>query len=88
MSQAGGYRVAVVGYTTSDTKASLKPELTATLRFGDGAFPLHDVLARIRDQKPDLTIVLAHAGMNCEGSACTGEIVRLVEGLNLAVWTS
>jgi 2',3'-cyclic-nucleotide 2'-phosphodiesterase (5'-nucleotidase family) len=81
MFQVGGYRVAVVGYITSDTKASLKPELTATLRFADGALPLHDVLARIRDQKPDLTIVLAHAGMNCEGSACTGEIVRLVEGL-------
>jgi 2',3'-cyclic-nucleotide 2'-phosphodiesterase (5'-nucleotidase family) len=81
MVQLGDYRVALVGYITSDTKASLKPGLTRGLRIDDGALPLHDVLGQIRAQHPDLTILLAHAGMTCDRAVCSGEIVRLVDGL-------
>jgi 2',3'-cyclic-nucleotide 2'-phosphodiesterase/3'-nucleotidase/5'-nucleotidase len=80
MVQAGNLKVAVVGYITSDAKTSLKPELTGGLRFGDGALAIHDVLAEVRSQRPDLTILLAHAGASCQGPVCTGEAIRLAEG--------
>jgi 2',3'-cyclic-nucleotide 2'-phosphodiesterase / 3'-nucleotidase / 5'-nucleotidase len=79
--QAGQFRVAIVGYITSDTKASVKPRYTTGLRFGDGALAIHDVLAEVRAQRPDLTILLAHAGAACDGLACSGEVVRLAEGV-------
>jgi 2',3'-cyclic-nucleotide 2'-phosphodiesterase / 3'-nucleotidase / 5'-nucleotidase len=81
MMQVGGFKVAIVGYITSDAKASMKPQLTAGLRFGDGALAIHDVLAEVHAQHPDLTIVLAHAGAACEGAACTGEVIRLADGV-------
>jgi 2',3'-cyclic-nucleotide 2'-phosphodiesterase/3'-nucleotidase/5'-nucleotidase len=79
--QVGGLRVAVVGYITSDTKSELKPELTRGLRFGDGELAIHDILAQVRAQRPDLTVLLAHAGADCEGSVCSGEVIRLAEGV-------
>jgi 2',3'-cyclic-nucleotide 2'-phosphodiesterase (5'-nucleotidase family) len=79
--KAGNYTVAVVGYITSDTKTSLKPRLTAGIRFGDGAIALHDVLTELREKHPDVTILLAHAGLTCEQSVCSGEVIRLVEGV-------
>jgi 5'-nucleotidase len=81
MMQVGGFKVAIVGYITSDAKASLKPQLTAGLRFGDGALAIHEVLAEVRAQRPDLTVLLAHAGATCEGAVCTGEVIRLAEGV-------
>ncbi|MFL5402909.1 MAG: 5'-nucleotidase C-terminal domain-containing protein [Gemmatimonadales bacterium] len=80
--EGGGFRIAVVGYITSETKASVKPAITAGLRFGDGAVAIHDVLAEVRAQHPDLTILLAHAGGECQGASCSGEVIRLVEGLD------
>jgi 2',3'-cyclic-nucleotide 2'-phosphodiesterase / 3'-nucleotidase / 5'-nucleotidase len=79
--QVGGLRVAIVGYITSDAKDNVKPELTAGLRFGDGALAIHDVLTEVRAQHPDLTVLLAHAGATCEGPVCTGEVIRLADGV-------
>ncbi len=79
--QGGGFRIAVIGYIAADTKTRVKAGLTSGLRFGDGALAIHDVITDVQSQKPDLTIVLAHAGAECEGEACTGEVVRLAEGL-------
>jgi 2',3'-cyclic-nucleotide 2'-phosphodiesterase/3'-nucleotidase/5'-nucleotidase len=81
MVKAGELTVAVVGYITAETKASVKPEFTAGLRFGDGPLAIHDVLAEVRAQRPDLTILLAHAGATCQGPICNGEVVRIVEGV-------
>ncbi|HEU4680483.1 MAG TPA: 5'-nucleotidase C-terminal domain-containing protein [Gemmatimonadales bacterium] len=81
MLEAGGLRVAVVGYITPEIKSSIKPELTAGLRFSDGALAIHDVLAEVRAQRPDLTVVLAHAGGNCTGAVCTGEVIRLADAV-------
>jgi 2',3'-cyclic-nucleotide 2'-phosphodiesterase (5'-nucleotidase family) len=81
MVQAGSLKIAIVGYITSDTKTSVKQELTSGLRFGDGALAIHDVLTEIRAQRPDATILLAHAGASCQGPACTGEAIRLAEGI-------
>jgi 2',3'-cyclic-nucleotide 2'-phosphodiesterase (5'-nucleotidase family) len=77
----GGLRVAVVGYITADTKKSIKPELTVGLRFDEGALAIHDVLAEVRAQRPDLTILLAHAGASCDGPVCTGEAIRLADAV-------
>ena len=81
MLEGGGLRVALVGYVTAETKTRVKAALTSGLRFADGALAIHDVLIEVQALKPDLTIVLAHAGAMCEGEACTGEVVRLAEGL-------
>jgi 2',3'-cyclic-nucleotide 2'-phosphodiesterase/3'-nucleotidase/5'-nucleotidase len=78
---AGGLRVAVVGYITPEIKSSVKAELTAGLRFGDGALAIHDVLSEVRAQRPDLTVVLAHAGGSCAGAVCTGEVIRLADAI-------
>jgi 2',3'-cyclic-nucleotide 2'-phosphodiesterase (5'-nucleotidase family) len=79
--QLGGMKIAIVGYITSDAKSIVKSDLTAGLRVGDGALAIHDVLAALRSQRPDLTILLAHAGASCEGNVCTGEAIRLAEGV-------
>lgn len=81
MVQAGDMKVAVVGYITAETKSSVRPELTAGLRFGEGALAIHNVLVEVRAQRPDLTILLAHAGASCVGAVCTGEVIRLADAL-------
>jgi 2',3'-cyclic-nucleotide 2'-phosphodiesterase/3'-nucleotidase/5'-nucleotidase len=80
--EGGGLKVAVVGYITSDAKTGVKPSITAGLRFADGALPLRDVLTNVKARRPDLTILLAHAGASCQGAACDGEVIRLAEGLD------
>ena len=77
----GGLKVAVVGYITAETKTSVKPQLTAGLRFGEGALAIHDVLTEVRALRPDLTVLLAHAGAACTGPVCTGEVIRLADAV-------
>jgi 2',3'-cyclic-nucleotide 2'-phosphodiesterase (5'-nucleotidase family) len=79
--EGGGLKVAVVGYITADTKSSLKAELTRGLRFAEGALAIHDVLAEVRALRPDVTILLAHAGAECQGPVCTGEVIQLAEAV-------
>jgi len=79
--EGGGLKVAVVGYITGDTKANLKAELTRGLRFEDGALAIRDVLAEVRALRPDVTILLAHAGAECNGPVCTGEVIRLADAV-------
>ena len=81
MLDAAGMRIAVVGYITPEIKSSIKPELTAGLRFGDGELAIHDVLSEVKALRPDLTVILAHAGGSCTGAACTGEVVRLADAI-------
>jgi 2',3'-cyclic-nucleotide 2'-phosphodiesterase (5'-nucleotidase family) len=81
MIDTAGFRIAVVGYVTSETKTSQAAERTRGLRFGIGELGLHDALGEVRRAKPSLTILLAHAGAVCEGLRCEGELVRLAEEL-------
>ncbi len=78
---AGGLKVAVVGYISADAKTSVKSEHTAGLRFGEGALAIHDVLTEVRALRPDLTVLLAHAGAACTGPVCTGEVIRLADAV-------
>jgi 2',3'-cyclic-nucleotide 2'-phosphodiesterase (5'-nucleotidase family) len=81
MIDTAGFRIAVLGYVTPETKTSQAAERTRGLRFGAGELGLHDALGEVRRAKPSLTILLAHAGAACEGLRCEGELVRLAEEL-------
>ena len=81
MIDTGGFRIAVLGYVTPETKTRQAAERTRGLRFGAGELGLHDALAEVRQAKPSLTILIAHAGAACEGLRCEGELVRLAEEL-------
>jgi 5'-nucleotidase len=81
MIDTAGFRIAVLGYVTPETKTSQAAERTRGLRFGVGELGLHDALGEVRRAKPALTILLAHAGAACEGLRCEGELVRLAEEL-------
>jgi 5'-nucleotidase len=59
----------------------LKADLTRGLRFDDGALAIRDVLAEVRALRPDITILLAHAGAECDGPVCSGEVVRLADAV-------
>ena len=77
----GDDSVAVIGYVSPTAKMTLPDERTRGLRFGEGELALHDLLGNVAAQKPTLTIVLAHAGLDCGSSMCGGEAVRLAEQL-------
>jgi 2',3'-cyclic-nucleotide 2'-phosphodiesterase (5'-nucleotidase family) len=81
MIDTAGFRIAVLGYVTPETKTRQAAERTRGLRFGVGELGLHDALDKIRQAKPSLTILIAHAGAACEGLRCEGELVRLAEEL-------
>ena len=76
-----GFRIAVLGYVTPDTKLHQPGPRTEGLRFGGGELGLHGALAEIRRSKPSLTVLVAHADARCEGLRCEGELVRLAEEL-------
>lgn len=77
----GETSVAVIGYVSPSAKATLPDDRTRGLRFGEGELALHDVLGAVAAEKPGLTVVLAHAGLDCDSGACAGEAVRLAEEL-------
>ena len=81
MVSAGDLKVAIVGYITAEAKEAIKAEWTAGLRFGEGVLPIGDVLAEVRALRPDVTIVLAHAGAECIGAVCTGEMIRFADAV-------
>jgi 2',3'-cyclic-nucleotide 2'-phosphodiesterase (5'-nucleotidase family) len=90
MIDTAGFRIAVLGYVTPETKTRQAAERTRGLRFGSGELGLHDALGEVRQTKPALTILVAHAGAACEGLRCDGDLVRLAEelrgsGVNLMV---
>ncbi|HEX2218747.1 MAG TPA: 5'-nucleotidase C-terminal domain-containing protein [Gemmatimonadales bacterium] len=76
-----GFRIAVLGYVTPETKLSQPGDRTAGLRFGGGELGLHSGLEEIRRTKPSLTVLVAHAGGRCGELRCEGELVRLAEEL-------
>lgn len=78
---AGGMKVAVIGYVTVEAKSIFPPDRTRGLRFGEGELGLHDVLGEVRALQPGLTVLLAHAGAMCDSIVCTGEVIRLAEQL-------
>jgi 2',3'-cyclic-nucleotide 2'-phosphodiesterase (5'-nucleotidase family) len=76
-----GFRIAVLGYVTPETKLSQPGDRTDGLRFGGGELGLHSALEEVRRAKPSLTVLVAHAGGRCGELRCDGELVRLAEEL-------
>ena len=77
-----GLRVAFIGYMTSSAKRIIYAPRVAGLAFGRGKTAIDDVLEAVRAEGPDLTILMAHAGMRCDADTCTGEIVSLARELD------
>lgn len=77
----GRSRVAVIGYITPGTKSSVSPDRTRGLRFGEGELAIHDVLGEVRAKQPDVTVLLANAGVMCRPAGCDREVIRLAEEL-------
>lgn len=80
--EVGGLRVAVVGFITRETKNIVRVGNLTGLDIRGGAAPLADVLEDVRARRPDLTIIVAHAGAMCDSLACRGEIVDLARQLD------
>jgi 2',3'-cyclic-nucleotide 2'-phosphodiesterase (5'-nucleotidase family) len=82
MLDAGGLRIAVIGFITRETKSIVRAGNLRGLTFRAGAASIADVLAEIQGQQPDLTILVAHAGAFCDSLACRGEIIDLARELD------
>jgi 2',3'-cyclic-nucleotide 2'-phosphodiesterase (5'-nucleotidase family) len=80
--ERGGLRIALIGWTTPQSKTIVKAENVAGLVFGRGAGAIADVLAAVRAEHPDVTILLAHEGAYCDSLPCAGEIVDLARQLD------
>ena len=78
----GGMRIAVVGYITPQSKTIVKAERVAGLEFRSGASAIRDALDAAHVERPDLTILVAHAGALCDSLPCRGEIVDLARALD------
>ena len=75
-----GIRVALLGYVTPEAQATGSERLRG-VRIGEGELALHDALARVRDARPGLTVLLASVGAACDTLACDGDVIRLAEQL-------
>ncbi len=82
MVERGGLRVALVGYLTAESKGIIKAENTRGLVWRRGLDGIKDALAEARAARPDLTIIVAHAGAFCDSLPCRGEIVDLARELD------
>ena len=81
MLEENGVRIAVIGYATIDTPATLRPSVTAPYEFRSGYAALAPVLDEVWSQSPDFVIVAAHAGGECLDDVCKGEIVELARSI-------
>ena len=77
-----GLRVAFIGFMTSTTKRISYPPNVVGLTFGRGKTAIDDVLEAVRAERPDLTILTAHAGLRCNAETCNGEIFSLARELD------
>jgi 2',3'-cyclic-nucleotide 2'-phosphodiesterase/3'-nucleotidase/5'-nucleotidase len=78
--QAGGLRVAVIGYMAPETKSIVRAEHVRGLVFRAGAAAIRDVLDSARATRPDAVVIVAHAGAVC-ARTCEGDIIALAREL-------
>jgi 2',3'-cyclic-nucleotide 2'-phosphodiesterase (5'-nucleotidase family) len=82
ITEFSGLRVAFIGFVTPTAKRIVYPPYVAGLAFGSGKAAIEDVLDAVRAERPDLTILTAHAGLRCNDDECRGEIVSLARELD------
>lgn len=80
--ERGGMRIAVVGYMAERTKQMVGASQGRGLVWRSGASAIGDVLADVRAERPDLTILVAHEGAFCDSLPCAGDIVDLARELD------
>jgi 2',3'-cyclic-nucleotide 2'-phosphodiesterase (5'-nucleotidase family) len=81
---AGRLKVGVLGYITTETKGIVRGDILKGLLF-TGPESLAEPLAQLRAEQPDLVVIVAHEGAQCEGGpsgTCSGPIVDLARGLD------
>ena len=81
---AGRLRVGVLGYITTETKGIVRGDILKGLLF-TGPESLAEPLAQLRGEQPDLVVIVAHEGAQCEGGpggTCTGPIIDLAGKLD------
>jgi len=79
-----GTRIAVIGFTTTETPTATAPRNVQGLSFGNGADAIKRYLPEARAQA-DFVIVVAHAGATCDSGttgACHGEILDIARQLD------
>jgi len=79
-----GTRIAVIGFTTTETPTTTAPRNVQGLSFGNGADAIKRYLPEARAQA-DFVIVVAHAGATCDSGtagACHGEILDIARQLD------
>ena len=83
MLERDGLRIAVLGYISAEAGNPQPPERTRGLRLGAGELGLHAALAAVRGERPDITILLAHARAECDTvtDVCSGDLPRLATEL-------
>jgi len=81
----GRLRIGVVGYMAQRTKAMVSAGAAKGLIWKRGPDAIGDVLAAVRAERPDLTILVAHEGAFCDSLPCAGEIVDLARGLDSTI---
>ena len=74
MISVGGQRVGVIGYLTPETKTIVLERNVRGLQFRGGRLAIADVLEEVKARRPNLTMIVAHAGAYCD-SGCRGEII-------------
>ena len=80
----GGYKVGIIGLSTTSTPQTTRAANVAGLRFLEEAPVVDSLNRRLRARGAQLVVVIAHAGAFCDStgaSDCKGEIVDLANKL-------
>lgn len=72
-----GVRVAIVGLTSPGIADWLLPERFGHMQFQRSVEALHKILPLVREQKPDIVIVVAHQGLRPAGDDFANEIRQI-----------
>jgi len=65
-----GVKVGVIGYATTATPRTLRPDVTRPYEFRAGYDGIREALDAVDAAEPDFVVVVAHAGGDCGTSGC------------------
>lgn len=77
----GAVKVAVIGFTTTETPTATRPDHVRDLRFGDPVAAIRSVLPQAR-AAADFVVVLGHEGAQCDSAGCSGPMIDVARQLD------
>jgi 5'-nucleotidase len=77
----GAVKVAIIGFTTTETPTATRPDNVRDLRFGDPVAAIRAVLPQAR-AAADLVVVLGHEGAQCDSAGCSGPMIDVARQLD------